>query len=206
MCVLVRAKCLRTPGRESVDSNWVVLGRLGEERFAASGVRRRGRLGGLADRPALYRSGIALAGAHTWLRRGQHAPEPGAGLLTAEDVAGMDLHDTDLVVLSACETGLGSVSRSDGILGLRWACTIAGAHGLVMSLWKVPDEKTLPFTEALYERMLDGEPRGSALRAAALACRSTHPDPYFWGRSSWRVTPDAAAGRRECDIGCVLAS
>ena len=166
---------------ESVDSNWVILGRVGEERFAASGVRRRGRFGGLAARPALSRSGIALAGANTWLRRGQHAPEAGGGLLTAEDVAGMDLNGTELVVLSACETGLGSLSRSDGILGLRWACAIAGARSLVMSLWKVPSEETLPFMETLYERILDGEPRASALRAAALALRSTHPDPYFWG-------------------------
>jgi CHAT domain-containing protein len=166
---------------ESVDSNWVVLGRVGEERFATSGVRRRGRLGGLAARPALSRSGIALAGANTWLRRGQHAPKAAAGLLTAEDVAGMDLNGTELVVLSACETGLGSLSRSDGILGLRWACAIAGARSLVMSLWKVSDEETLPFMETLYERILDGEPRASALRAAALALRSTHPDPYFWG-------------------------
>ena len=129
----------------------------------------------------LLRSGLALAGANTWLK-GQDPPEEAEdGLLTAEDVTGMDLLDTELVVLSACETGLGDVHIGEGVMGLRRSFMLAGAKTLVMSLWKVSDEKTRELMEDFYDRLLDGASRAEALRQAQLAMKAKHPSPYFWG-------------------------
>src|SRR5262249_18973247 len=101
-----------------------------------------GRLSGVRLENPLLRSGLALAGANTWLRRKRPPAEAEDGLLTAEDVTGMDLGATELVVLSACETGLGEVQVGEGVFGLRRAFALAGARTLVMSLWKVPDQQT----------------------------------------------------------------
>jgi CHAT domain-containing protein/tetratricopeptide (TPR) repeat protein len=134
----------------------------------------------------LLRSGLLLAGFNTWLRHGQLPPAAEDGMLTAEDVTGMDLLDTELVVLSACETGLGQVHVGEGVFGLRRAFAVAGAKTLVMSLWKVPDEQTQELMVDFYQHILgvDGKPRvgvAEALRKAQQAVRARHPDPYFWG-------------------------
>ena len=88
----------------------------------------------------LLRSGLALAGANAWLQGLRPPADAEDGLLTAEDVTGLDLLATELVVLSACETGLGQVHIGEGVFGLRRAFVLAGARTLVMSLWKVPDD------------------------------------------------------------------
>jgi CHAT domain-containing protein/tetratricopeptide (TPR) repeat protein len=144
------------------------------------GVGAGGLSGPLPDNP-LLRAGLALAGANTWLRGGTPPPEAEDGLLTAEDVSGLDLLDTELVVLSACETGLGEVRAGEGVYGLQRAFVVAGARTLVMSLWSVPDEATRELMEDFYRRLLAGEPRADALHAARQALRHKYPEPYFWG-------------------------
>src|SRR5262249_18505255 len=108
-----------------------------------------GRLSGPMMEDPMLRSGLALAGANTWLRAGNFPEEAEDGLLTAEDVTGLDLLDTELVVLSACQTGLGYVHVGEGVIGLRRAFMLAGARTLVMSLWKVRIRHTDPILKAM---------------------------------------------------------
>ena len=129
----------------------------------------------------MIRSGMALAGANTWLKNGSLSPDAEDGILTADDVLGMDLSNTQLAVLSACETGLGEVHVGEGVFGLRRAFVLAGAQTLVMSLWKVPDEQTKELMVDFYKRLLSGKPRAEALREAQLTMKKKYSDPYYWG-------------------------
>jgi len=115
------------------------------------------------------------------LRRGILPDEAEDGILNAEDVTSLDLLATELVVLSACDTGLGDVKVGEGIFGLRRAFQLAGAKTLVMSLWKVPDLETQELMENFYQRLRSGEGRASALRQAQLAMKTKHTNPYYWG-------------------------
>ena len=129
----------------------------------------------------MLRSGLALAGANTWLK-GETPPESAEdGLLTAEDVSGLDLLSTELVVLSACDTGLGMIQIGEGVFGLRRAFVLAGAKTLVISLWKVPDEQTQALMVAFYQGLLAGAGRAEAMREAQLAIKARYTDPYYWG-------------------------
>jgi CHAT domain-containing protein/Tfp pilus assembly protein PilF len=116
----------------------------------------------LGENP-LLRSGLALAGANQ--RQGRDGED---GILTALEASGLDLWGTKLVVLSACETGVGDVKIRDGVYGLRRAFAIAGAETLVMSLWQVSDTGTRDLMAAYYKRLLTGEGRSEALRQVQL--------------------------------------
>jgi CHAT domain-containing protein/tetratricopeptide (TPR) repeat protein len=142
-----------------------------------------GRLAGPLPENPMLRSGLALAGANTWLDGGTPPPEAENGLLTAEDVTGLDLLATDLAVLSACDTGLGEVHHGEGVFGLQRAFVIAGAKTLVMSLWKVNDEATRLLMETFYEFLGAGKPRAAALHEAQQVVRAKreYHDPYYWG-------------------------
>lgn len=129
----------------------------------------------------LLRSGLALSGANTWSRGGTPPEDAEDGILTAEDVAGLNLTGTEMAVLSACETGLGEIRTGEGVFGLRRAFVLAGARTLVMSLWKVPDEQTQELMEGFYRRALAGQPRAQALRDAQIALKAAYPDPLYWG-------------------------
>jgi CHAT domain-containing protein len=131
-----------------------------------------GRLLGTLPESPLLRSGLALSGANTWLR-GERLPEDAEdGLLTAEDVTSIDLQDTELVVLSACETGLGEVHVGEGVVGLRQSFILAGAQTMVMSLWKVPDLATTVLMDRFYENLFRRKmERNEALRQAQLYIR-----------------------------------
>jgi len=149
---------------------------------AASEVSPRSARMGAGQSNPLLRSGLALAGANTWLDGGRLPAEAQDGLLTAEDVSALDLYGTDLVVLSACETGLGEVVRGEGVFGLRRAFVLAGASTLVMSLWKVPDAETAELITDFYRRMRDGSGPAEALRRAQLTikARPNLAEPYYW--------------------------
>lgn len=107
------------------------------------------------------------------------------GIVTAYEVAQMDLKNTELVVLSACETGLGDIKGSEGVFGLQRAFRIAGAKHLLMSLWKVPDEATQLLMEQFYKNWLDKKmPIKDAFKTAQNWLRTIkggiYKEPYFW--------------------------
>ncbi len=132
------------------------------------------------DNP-LLRSGLALAGANSWLGGLPVPDEAEDGLLTAEDVCAMDLRQTELVVLSACDTGLGESQFGEGVMGLRRAFMVAGAKTLVMSLWKVPDAATAKLMTSFYHLLLAGLPRAEAIRRSQQQLKELYPDPFYWG-------------------------
>jgi CHAT domain-containing protein/tetratricopeptide (TPR) repeat protein len=134
----------------------------------------------------LLQSGFVLAGANYTLTSTES--ENFDGVVTAEKILGLKLLGTEMVVLSACNTGIGEVKTGEGVFGLRRAFTQAGAKSLVMSMWSVPDTETRELMVAFYENILAGNMnRCQALRQAALAelavveKRYAFPHPLFWG-------------------------
>ncbi|MFO0915088.1 MAG: CHAT domain-containing protein [Pirellulales bacterium] len=109
------------------------------------------------------------------------------GWLTAEEISSLDLRGTDLVVLSACQTGLGDIQTGEGVQGLRRAFLYAGASTLITSLYNVPDANTREFMQAFYRALIQGKSKVEALHKAQIATleqrrttqRAAHP--YFWG-------------------------
>ncbi|MBK8556328.1 MAG: CHAT domain-containing protein [Lewinellaceae bacterium] len=130
----------------------------------------------------LLRSGLVLSGAnHAWKTGKPLSPNMEDGILTALEIAQMDLSSTELVVLSACETGLGDLAGNEGVYGLQRAFKIAGAQYLVMSLWKINDEKTGEFMAIFYEKwLLNALEIPAAFRAAQSQMRQKYPNPFFW--------------------------
>jgi CHAT domain-containing protein len=124
----------------------------------------------------LIRSGLALAGFNP-RKSGEDD-----GVLTALEVANLKLRGTKLVVLSACETGLGSIENGEGVYGLRRAFTLAGAESQLMSLWKVNDEGTKDLMIKYYQRLLQNEGRSDALRQVQLEMLNSqeYQHPYYW--------------------------
>lgn len=129
-------------------------------------------------------SGLALAGANN---RDAAGPDEDDGILTAEEIAALDLTGVEWVVLSACETGLGELRSGEGVLGMRRAFRVAGARTVIMSLWGVDDDATLAWMGALYEaRLSAGKDTADAVRSASLSVLrerrsnrlSTHP--FYW--------------------------
>jgi CHAT domain-containing protein len=96
------------------------------------------------------------------------------------ELAGLNLWGTQLVVLSACDTGRGDVKLGQGVYGLRRALVVAGAETVVMGLWKVNDDTTRQLMEAYYRKLLAGQGRAAALREAMLWLRATRPHPHDW--------------------------
>ena len=151
---------------------------------AAPASRPRGRRQQLAPENPLLLSGLAFAGAN---ERSSAGADEDDGILTAEEVAGLDLTGLDWAVLSACDTGLGVVRVGEGVLGLRRAFQTAGARTVIMSVWSVEDRSTRQWMRALYqarfERGLDTadavhQAALSTLRARRSATASGHP--FFW--------------------------
>ena len=130
---------------------------------------------------AMLRSGLMLAGGNeTWTGTATTAGM-NDGVLTASEISLMDLRKTGLVVLSACETGLGEVS-DEGVLGLQRAFKNAGVQTLIMSLWKVDDQATSLMMTEFYRNLLSGKTKREAFNMAqkAIKIKEKYEDPYYW--------------------------
>ncbi|MFN4270771.1 MAG: CHAT domain-containing tetratricopeptide repeat protein [Thermosynechococcus sp.] len=123
----------------------------------------------------LLRSGLALAG----FNQRQSGSDVDDGVLTALEVTGINLSGTELVVLSACDTGRGDVVNGEGVYGLRRAFTLAGARSQVSTLWKVDDQVTRDMMVAFYQNLRRGMGRTEALRQVQLQ-RLKDESPYYW--------------------------
>jgi CHAT domain-containing protein len=114
----------------------------------------------------MMRSGLALAGANTWLSGGKIPNNAGKGFVLAQDIAGLDLWANELTVLSACDTARGDITIGEGVFGLRRAFAVAGTKTLVMSLWKVPDKVTALLMERFFDNLESKMQRAEALQNA----------------------------------------
>jgi CHAT domain-containing protein len=124
--------------------------------------------------------GLLFAGAQNSLNAKQPLSKNN-GILTAEEVKSLNLKDTDLVVLSACETGLGDNLVGQGVIGLQRAFMIAGAKSVIMSLWSVSDEKTQELMTLFYINLINNNmTKEDALHQAKLAMKKLYPEPYYW--------------------------
>ena len=101
------------------------------------------------------------------------------GVLTAEEISWLDLSDTNLAVLSACETAIGR-STQEGIGGLLKAFKNAGVNHIIASLWKIPDAATAKLMISFYSYIISGEEIHSALLKAQKNTSFLYPDPYYW--------------------------
>lgn len=137
----------------------------------------RGRI--QAAKNPLIRSGLALADANYAWKMGKSIAEKEDGILTAYEIANCQLQQTDLVVLSACETALGDVRTTEGVFGLQRAFKTAGVEELVISLWKVPDVQTNELMVLFYDFYLKNGDAALALYKAQLEMAKRY-SAYYW--------------------------
>jgi CHAT domain-containing protein len=142
----------------------------------------------ISENPLLA-SGVMLAGASVTLYNKDHnvfnsekiETKQEDGILTAYEAMNLNLDYTDLVVLSACETGLGQIKNGEGVYGLQRAFIIAGAKSIIISLWKVNDETTQKLMTYFYQEWVKTDNKNTAFKKAQLRLKQEFPQPYYWG-------------------------
>ncbi|MEP7145023.1 MAG: CHAT domain-containing tetratricopeptide repeat protein [Ferruginibacter sp.] len=127
----------------------------------------------------LFRCGLAFAGVNYYWLKGVAKSGHDDGILTGYEIAQLDLHNVQLVTLSACETGLGDITDNEANLGLQRAFKMAGVHNLLVSLWQVPAKQTAELLALFYTSWLHGKSLSKALQSAELNMAKKYP-PYFW--------------------------
>ena len=161
----------------------------GDNRDNRGGVK----ISNFSGEDPLLRSGIALAGANNPKKNSSDD-----GYLTALEFARLDLEGTELVVISACQSGLGDIKHGEGVYGLKRAIAVAGAKSSLLSLWLVDDAATAAFMESFYKRLKAGEARGRALAETQEEFRN-HPiplwrEPFVWAAfqlsGDWKAIDD----------------
>ncbi|MEQ8302893.1 MAG: CHAT domain-containing tetratricopeptide repeat protein [Cyclobacteriaceae bacterium] len=136
-----------------------------------------------ASNNPLLRSGLILADAKGAISKTSPVDisQSENGILTAYEAMNMDLEGTDLVIMSACETGLGDVKSGEGVYGLQRSFLVAGADALIMSLWKVDDAATQQLMSSFYTNWIKMGDKQKAFKQAQVQLMTKYPEPYYWG-------------------------
>ena len=127
----------------------------------------------------LFYSGLILSGGQKAWNDSIFKPDNNDGILTAYEISKLDLHNVNLVVLSACETGLGD-DLFDGIFGLQRAFKKAGAGAILMSLWQIDDKATSEYMSLFYEKLVEGYSKHDAYFSTVLSMKEKYPDATYW--------------------------
>lgn len=127
----------------------------------------------------LFYSGLILSGGQKAWADSTFKPDNNDGILTAYEISKLDLHNVNLVVLSACETGLGD-DLFDGIFGLQRAFKKAGVSSILMSLWQIDDRATSEYMSLFYEKLLEGYSKHDAYISTVLTMKEKYPDANYW--------------------------
>jgi CHAT domain-containing protein len=128
----------------------------------------------------LLRSGLVLSGVNNYWGKDTILENKEDGILTAQEISNLNLLNTDLVVLSACQTALGDINGSEGVYGLQRAFKMAGVKKLLMSLWEVPDAETAELMQLFYSNVFKGYTYYTAFRKAQLALKTKYKDSTKW--------------------------
>jgi CHAT domain-containing protein/Tfp pilus assembly protein PilF len=127
----------------------------------------------------MFRSGLVLAGGNYAWKGEKALSKKEDGILTSYEISQLDLSNTELLVLSACETALGDIEGEEGVMGLQRAFKLAGVKQMVLSLWKVPDKETRELMILFYNNLLTGHSPRESLRTAQLKMKEKY-SPYYW--------------------------
>lgn len=128
---------------------------------------------------SMQRSGLALVDANRTWEGATDKPEDKDGIITANEVAQLDLSNTRLAVLSACQTAVGEHSI-EGVYGMHRGFKQAGVKSILATLWNVNDKSTARFMELFYQRWLSGTPMQQSLHEAVTELRKEYPSPFYW--------------------------
>ena len=129
---------------------------------------------------SLFFSGLLFAGANNAWTGQELSYGVEDGILTTDEISRINLEGNKIVVLSACDTGLGDIDKVDGIFGLQRGFKKAGASTILMSLWKVPDEETCILMKHFYQNLLLGKSAHQSLTQAQMHLIRMNKPPYYW--------------------------